>query len=103
MKRLIALLELFRVGKMVADPLKWKRRQITATMLIPVISAAIDLSRAYGYDVPLNHDQIVTFSTLLLMVVNIVLTVITSAHVGVGTADSEGVDEETAPGGPAKP
>ena len=102
MKRLIALLELFRVGKMVADPLKWKRRQITATMLIPVISAVLDLSRTYGYDIPLDHDQIVTLSTLLLMVVNIVLTVITSVRVGIPT-DGQGVDEEAAPGGPAKP
>lgn len=93
MKRLIAFLALWKAGKSVADPRKWQRRQITATMLIPVLLAAVDLSRAYGYDIPLDHDSITTLAGVLIVLVNVCGTIITSVHIGIGRADGEGVDE----------
>ena len=98
MAKLIALLKLFRVGGVVADPAKWKKRQITATMLVPVIGAAIDLSRLYGYNVPLDHDSIVTLSVSIVVVVNVVITVISSATIGFRAANGTGVDEGTTSG-----
>ena len=84
MGKIIAFLALFRAGSMVDDPAKWKKRQITATMLVPVLLAALDLSRAYGVTIPLDHDSVVTLAGAFVIVVNLVLTVTTTDKIGVG-------------------
>jgi hypothetical protein len=98
MNKFIAILALFRAGREVADPKKWILGQVTATMLVPPIAAAIDLSRAYGYNVPWDHDTIVTVAMLIVMLVNTVLPVICNRQVGIG----RGVGEASPPVPPAE-
>lgn len=97
MKKLFALLALFRQGAAVSDPALWKNRQITATVLLPFFAALAATSRAFGHEIPVTDEEILQVVTGLVVVINLVLTVTTSRHVGlpsVGKAVAEqGVDD----------
>jgi len=101
MRRMLAWLALLRAGNAVADPKKWKKRQITATMLVPIIAALIDLSRQYGYDIPLDHESIVTIAMAVVVVGNVIFTITTSRTIGLPADDVSGVAEEAAATPPA--
>ena len=92
MKKLFALLALFRQGAAVADPALWKKRQITATVLLPFFAALVATARAFGHELPVTDEEILQVVTGLVVVINLVLTVTTSRHVGlppVGEAAAE--------------
>lgn len=83
MDKLIALVNLFRVGGSVADPVAWKTGQITATVLGTVLIAGADLARAFGIPVPLSPAEFNGIAAAAIAVVNVVLTLVTSEKVGV--------------------
>jgi hypothetical protein len=99
MGKVSALFRLFRVGGVVANPAAWKAGQITVTALAPVIVALVAVARAYGVNVPISDDDAATLAGGIVVVVNVVLTLTTSARVGIGrTADGAGVDGAAATG-----
>lgn len=82
MSKLLALLDLFRKGSMVADPAFWKRRQMEGTALAPVIGALVVALKSFGVEAPLDDVQIVALSGGLVVVLNLVLTLTTTDKIG---------------------
>lgn len=82
MKALLALFDLFRKGSVVANPEAWKYGQITANVLGAFLWAVTTLAATLGFALPITQDQVNDLSAGLLAVINVVLTVITSAKVG---------------------
>lgn len=83
MDKVMALVNLFRVGGSVADPVAWKTGQITATVLGTVMIALADVARAFGLPVPLGPAEFNGLAAGAIAVVNVVLTLVTSEKVGV--------------------
>lgn len=83
MGKIAALWNLFKAGEQVEDPAKWKGRQITVTAVGGLLLAAVNVSKAFGYDIPVDEHTATTIGAGVLAVVNVVLTVTTSRHVGV--------------------
>lgn len=79
---IFALFKLLRVGECVADPKKWKQRQITISVLTPILAAAIEFARTLGVDVPISDKEIDSIAGGILAVINVVLTATTSTHAG---------------------
>lgn len=73
---------LLKKGKSVADPEKWKKHQITATALTAFIWALINVSSAWGYDIPIGEETVDAAALGVLAVVNWVFTLSTSKKVG---------------------
>lgn len=82
MDKLLALLSLFREGNEVADPKLWKTRQNNANIFVPVLAALVAVLRLFGVDVPLDNDSLALLSGGLLVLVNLVITNISSKRVG---------------------
>jgi len=78
-----SLLVLFKRGQVVADPKKWKTRQITSTVLIAFIWAAFDVLKAFGYDIAIDDETVNNIALGLISVTNLMLTVTTTDKVGV--------------------
>ena len=74
---------LLQKGKAVADPAKWKSRQITVTMLTGVVWAVIQAAEAFGYAIPVDEATVDSIAVGVLALVNWVLTLSTSEKVGV--------------------
>jgi hypothetical protein len=81
-KKAKAAITLLQKGKSVADPAKWKSRQITATALTGVIWAAIQAAEAFGYALPVDEATVDSVAVGILALVNWVLTLSTSEKVG---------------------
>ena len=73
---------LLQKGKAVADPAKWKSRQITTTMLTGVIWAAIQVAETFGYVIPVDEATVDSVAVGVLAAVNWVLTLSTSEKIG---------------------
>jgi hypothetical protein len=82
MNKLTALLNLFRRGSMVADPAKWKRRQIEVTAVAALIVALFQVLGAFGYDLPMDPDTATAIAVGVIGIVNWVLTVTTTEKIG---------------------
>ena len=81
-KRAKAAYTLLQKGKAVADPAKWKSRQITATALTGAIWAAIQATEAFGYAIPVDEQTVDSVAVGILALVNWLLTLSTSEKVG---------------------
>ena len=73
---------LMQKGRSLSDPEKWKKRQITATMLTGAIWAAIQAAEAFGYAIPVDEQTVDSVAIGILAIVNWVLTLSTSEKVG---------------------
>lgn len=82
-----ALLNLLRVGQEVADPVKWKTRQVTVNAVSTVIIALFSLLGAFGWSIPWTLEIVEALALIILAVANILLTVVTSSKVGVFVGD----------------
>lgn len=83
MTKLIALLELFRKGRAVANPEAWKKGQITATSIGIVILALVEVARAFfDVKIPLTTEQSQMVGAGVLVVVNLVLHIVRHNDVG---------------------
>ena len=78
-----AFLNLLRVGQEVADPAKWKTRQVTVNAVSAVIIALFSLLGAFGWSIPWTVEIVEALALIILTVANILLTVVTSTKVGV--------------------
>ena len=81
-KKAKALFALFQAGKIVADPVKWKTRQISTTVITSLIWVSIETVRAFGYEVPVSAEVIDASAIIILAVVNGLLTVTTTDKLG---------------------
>lgn len=81
-KRARAAYKLLQKGKVVADPAKWKGRQITATALTGVIWASINTAEAFGYAIPVDGETVDAVAIGFLALINWLLTLSTSKKVG---------------------
>lgn len=89
MRRLALFLALLAKGRAVADPARWKARQITATALVGVMYAALRVAESYGITIPVDHATLDAIAVAVLAVVNVVLTVTTSDKVGLPVRDKQ--------------
>jgi hypothetical protein len=103
MNKLAAFWNLFRKGECVADPALWKTHQVTANALAALFLAVVTVLKAFGLDVPLNEADALQLGGGVLVLVNIVLTLITSAKVGLLPAKAGGTDAGPAPAVEPKP
>lgn len=91
MGKIRSLFSLFRKGRMVADPARWKARQIEASALVAVLWAGVQAASAFGVEIPIDGETIDGVAVGLLAVVNWVLTVTTTDKIGLpcepGTED----------------
>lgn len=79
--KLKAFLELFRAGKQVADPAKWKNRTIKANAVAAVLIALGGVAYSFGYRLPedTNYEAI---AAGIIAIFNIVMHFTTSEKVG---------------------
>ena len=81
-KKITASMTLLKRGKSVADPAKWKSRQITATVLTGIIWSAINAAEAFGYAIPVDSETVDAVAVGFLALINWLLTLSTSKKVG---------------------
>lgn len=82
-RKIKAAMVLFKRGQVVADPVKWKNRQITSTMIVAAIYAVIEAAGAFGYDLKIDQASIDSIAVGIIAAVNVVFTFTTSEKVGV--------------------
>lgn len=82
LNKLKAAFGVFQKGKVVADPAKWKARQITVTVLAGFLWSAAELARAYGLEIPVDQDSVNQLAIGVIGITNFVLTLTTSDKVG---------------------
>ena len=83
--KLRAFFDLLRKGEAVADPEKWKKRQITTSMLAALLAAVMTAIRAFGIDVETNQVQLEAVAMGLLSIYafgETIFTAISSKKVG---------------------
>ena len=98
MSKVSALWALFRQGQVISDPKKWKERQISATVLGAVLIALVNVIQAFGYEVPIDVETANAIAGGIIGAVNVVLTIVTTDKVGIGSSDDPGVQAEDSPG-----
>lgn len=81
-KKFKALFDLFRKGRVVADPARWKNRQISSSMIVALLWALVHTAEAFGYAVPVGSETVDAVAVGVLALVNWVLTLVTSDKVG---------------------
>jgi hypothetical protein len=102
---IVKILEVFQAGKAVANPEKWKRRQVNANQLLVVLTFGAALLKGTKYEIP---DEVVAgVAGALFAVVNWLLTVASTDKVDVlgrpaqpdapGVAGAPGVAPAPAP------
>ncbi len=87
MKALIDLPKILEQGKTVSNPEAWKRGQITAGVIAGLIGAVVTAARAFGYDLPLTDDQILTIGSAVVTIMGLfwtpTVTVISTDKIGI--------------------
>jgi len=77
--------DLLKKGNAVADPAKWKKRQITTTAITALIWSAIKGAQAFaGFEVPIDEGTVDNIAIGVLALVNWLFTLGTSKTVGIG-------------------
>jgi len=69
--KISALWRVFRAGESVADPVAWKRGQITVAMLTTLGGAVLALLQAFGVEIQISADQLAAIAGGLLAVVGV--------------------------------
>ena len=91
MNKILAALQVYRKGNAVANPTAWKNGQITASVLAGLLGALIALAKAYGIELPLSDDQLLTIGGSIIAVAGLFLnptaTVVSSDKVGLSAVD----------------
>lgn len=92
-KALIDLPGVFKQGKMVANPEAWKKGQITAGVIAGLLGAIVTGCRAFGYDLPLSDDQILTIGSAVVAIGGLfwtpTVTVVSTKKVGIKSTSSK--------------
>ena len=91
MGKILAALQVYRKGNVVANPAAWKNGQVTASVLAGLLGALIALAKTFGYNLPLTDDQLLTIGGAIVAVAGLFLnptaTVVSSDKVGLPASD----------------
>jgi len=79
------LWEVVQLGKSVADPEKWKKKQIQVNVLGGLFIGVAQLAKAFNYDIYLDEDTATTIAAAVIAAFNWYWTLATSTKVGVGS------------------
>ena len=86
MNKLLAALNIFRKGQVVANPTAWKNGQITGSVLAGFFAALIGGAKAFGYNLPVSDDQLLAIGSGIVaivgLLVNPAVTIASSDKVG---------------------
>jgi predicted metal-binding membrane protein len=86
MNKLLAGLDVFRKGSVVANPTAWKSGQITASIVAGLLGALVALAKAFGYELPLTDEQILTIGGSIVAIaglfINTTATIVSSDKIG---------------------
>lgn len=75
---------LFQEGQEISHKEFWKKGQAYAQPIIAaIIMAIVGLAKAYGHELPVSDDLAYTIAGAIFFTVNSVLTIITSAKIGI--------------------
>lgn len=78
--------DVLKQGKMVADPVAWKRGQITASVLSALLITILNMGRVFGYELPISDEQINIISAGIVTLVGLfvvpVATVASTEKIG---------------------
>ena len=80
----------FTAGQVVANPVAWKRGQVTASMVAAFLGALITIARIYGVNLPLTDEQ-------LLQVGGTVVTLFGVFNSGVTVASTDKIGLRPSP------
>jgi hypothetical protein len=84
-----AVWKVLQIGKSLADPQKWKRKQIQLTTLGGFFIGIAQLSKMFNYDIYLDEDTATAIAAAIIGVVNWYFTLATSTKVGVVSKPTE--------------
>ena len=98
MNKLLALFNVFRKGECCVHPEAWKNGQITGSVLAGLLAAIVAASKAFGFDLPISDEQLVTIGGAIVAIVglfiNPAITTATSSKVGL-PASSEVISQKS--------
>lgn len=80
-----AIWAVFKTGEMVANPVAWKKKQVTSGILAAFLSAVVALVKVFGYDIPLSDDQLLQIGGTVIAVLGLfngVATVVSTDKLG---------------------
>ena len=90
MKKLVLLFQIFRKGKMVANPVAWKTGQITGSVIAGLLASVVALAKVFGYELPLKDDEILAIGSAIVAIVGLFL----SPAVTIASTDKVGLPAE---------
>lgn len=79
------LWEVIQLGKSVADPEKWKKKQLQVNVLGGLFIGVAQLAKAFNYDIYLDEDTATAIAGGIIGTANWYFTLSTSTKVGVGS------------------
>jgi hypothetical protein len=79
LKKISAFWRVLRTGEEVANPAKWKRRQITAGVLVAFLSALVALADAFGFRIETSEVQLEAVALGILSIYGLLDAVLTAA------------------------
>jgi hypothetical protein len=85
-KEFKAFFTLFQKGKELADAAAWKNHQIKANSVVAVLSAGLVIAAGFGFTAHIDQETLNAAGAGIVAIVsvfNAILTVVTSARVGV--------------------
>jgi len=66
--QLSASWQVLKAGESVVNPEAWKRGQITVGYLVGFLSSGVVAAKAFGYELPINDEQIGAIASTILFV-----------------------------------
>ena len=103
MKKLLAFFSVLKKGRQVANPAAWKAGQITGSVLAGLLGAVVALAKVYGYELPLNDEQLLAIGSAIVAIVGLFLspaiTVASTEKVGLPTTGSSNTKAKHSVGG----
>lgn len=85
-KAIFSIPDVLQKGKMVANPEAWKSGQITASVLAGLAASLVGLAKVFGYELPVNDEQLLAISTGILAAFGVfhpVATVASTDKIGI--------------------
>jgi hypothetical protein len=74
MRKLLALFDVFKKGKMVANPVAWKTGQITGSIVAGLLASIVALAKVFGYELPITDDQILAIGSAIVAIVGLFIS-----------------------------
>lgn len=95
MNKLLAFLNTFRKGEVVANPAAWKKGEIGVGALTAFFVSVVALAKAFGYELPISEGQLYDISLGIIAFISIffpVSAVVSSDKVGLSSKDKSATE-----------